>query len=327
LNHASAEGLVLKTIETYHQAHVRPLLCAVAIAAGVYAGTASAQTAPDPSPYGKLAPVASSTPDPYHELETKYLFGFTEGADIGAEGEQSIEYETTTSSGKRGFGYNVLEQEVEYENVPTQNFGYELSAHGLAYSIHNTEGLDDAQGANFSGLSAELRYLVIGRGPGSPYGLTLVAEPEWARIDDGGQPVTDFSTTFRGIVDTELIPNRLYGAVNLLYTPDIAKSPGEAWEQSSEFGATAALAYRVAPKVTVGGEVEYYSAFDGLAFKEFAGESLYVGPTLQIQFTGKIMMSAAFSTQIAGHAAGDSRPLDLTNFSRNHGNLKLEFEF
>src|SRR5580698_10835269 len=117
--------------------------CGSVFAAGYGAGisVADAQTAVSDNSGVTLPSLGQlNAPDPYHELETKYLFGFTEGADIGAEGEQSIEYETTTSSGKRGWGYNVLEQEVEYENVPTQNFGYELSAHGLAYSIHNIEG-------------------------------------------------------------------------------------------------------------------------------------------------------------------------------------------
>ena len=69
---------------------------------------------------------------------------------------------------------------------------------GWRFSANNVPGMPDAHGFNFSGLSAEFRYLVIGRGPGSPVGLTLVAEPEWARIDDGGQPIADFNMTFRG---------------------------------------------------------------------------------------------------------------------------------
>ncbi len=97
---------------------------------------------------------------------------------------------------------------------------------GLASPSDDVDGMADAHGFNFSGLSAELRYLLIGRGPGSPFGVTLVAEPEWARIDDGGQPITDFNVTFRAIADTELIPNRLYGAANLIYNPDYAQSPG-----------------------------------------------------------------------------------------------------
>jgi hypothetical protein len=288
-------------------------LCLSACALG-YAGAANAQTAP-------------ATPDPYHELETKYLFGFTEGADIGAQGEQSVEFETTTQFGKRFGSYGTIEQEIEYENVPTQNFGYELSAHTFGYSVNGVDQTPNAHGLQFSGLSAELRYLVIGRGPGSPFGLTLVAEPEWARVDDTGQRVTDFSTTFRGIVDTELVPNHLYGAFNFIYAPDISRSPGEAWENSSTLGATAGLAYRLTPRVTAGGEAEYYAAYDGLAFRSFQGEAFYLGPTVHIQFTGQIMLSAAWSTQVAGHAVGDNHGLDLIDFPQQRGNLKVEFEF
>jgi len=270
---------------------------------------------------------AAPAPDPYNELETKYLFGFTEGADIGAEGEQSVEFESTTQWGKRGGVYGTLEQEVEYENVPTQNFGYELSAHTLFYDVHGIAGAPVASGVNFSGLSTELRYLVIGRGPGSPIGFTLVAEPEWARVDDFGQPITDLSTTFRAIADTELIANRLYAAANLIYTPDYARSPGESWEATSTLGASVGLAYRVAPKVTLGGEAEVYGAFDGLAPRSWQGDAFFLGPTLHFQFTGQVMLSAAWETQVAGRAAGDNRGLDLVDFPHQRGNMKIEFEF
>ena len=270
---------------------------------------------------------ADSTPDPYHELETKYLFGFTEGADIGAQGEQSVEFETTTLGGRRGGVYGALEQELEYENVPTQNFSYELSAHGLGYHIKGVTGADDASGVAFSGLSTELRYLVIGRGPGSPFGLTLTASPEWARIDDFGQHVTDFSTTFKAVADTELIANRLYGAVNLIYTPDVARLPGQPWANTSTLGASAALAYRIAPKVTLGAAAEIDGAYDGLLAHSWQGDAVFVGPTLHIQFTGKIMLAAAWQSQVAGRAIGDVNGLDLVDFPHQRGNLKVEFEF
>lgn len=268
-----------------------------------------------------------SVPDAYHELETKYLFGFTEGSDIGAEGEQSFELESTASFQRRNGRYSSLEQEFEYEGVPSQYWGFELSAHTRALNTVGTDGLANTSTINFSGLSAEFRYLLVGRGPGSPVGIALTASPEWARIDDGGQPITDYSTTFGVVADTELIANRLYGAVNLKYTPDIAKSPGQGWSNSSQFGLTGGLAYRIAPKVTVGSEAEYYTQFDSLGFKRFQGEALYLGPTFHVQITGKIMLAAALSTEVAGHAAGENRNLDLTNFSRQRANLKLEFEF
>ncbi len=293
-----------------------------AVAAGGIASSAqTAQNSADP------AAQAAPLPDPFHELETKYLFGFTEGADIGAEGEQSVEFETTAAFQKRGGRYSAVEQEIEYEGVPSQFFGYELSAHMSGHDVEGVEGLADAHGAAFSGLSTELRTLVIGRGPGSPIGLTLIAEPEWARVDDFGQPIADYSSAFGVVADTELIANRLYGAVNLIYTPDIAKSPGQSWQRSSTTGVTSGLAYRITPKVTGGGEVEYYRAYDGFALQALQGQAVYVGPTLHIQFTGKTMLAAAFSSEVAGRATGESYGLDLTNFPRYRANLKLEFEF
>jgi hypothetical protein len=299
---------------------------ALVVAVSVSGGFAQAQTTAPPAP----APAAPDrTIDPYHELETKYIFGFTSGSDIGAEGEKAIEFETTAAFQKRHGTYRMIEQEFEFEGVPTQNFAYELSAHTLYNSIKGVDGLDNLNRTQFSGLSADLRYLIIGRGPGSPIGLTLSVSPEWSRVDGtSGEHSRGFANAIKIIADTEFVPNRLYGAVNLSYEPEIGKAPGQkGWDRASTLGLTGALAYRIAPKVTVGGEVEYYRAFDGLGFNTFAGNAVYVGPTLHIQFTGKTMLSLAFSSQVYGSAAGEHHSLDLTNFERYRANAKLEFEF
>ncbi len=267
--------------------------------------------------------------DVFHEAESKYLFGFVDGADIGNEGEKSIEFETTGNFMKRGGKYSAVEQEIEFEHVPTQYFAYELSAHGTYHSISGVEGLDDINHTAFSGASAKLRYLIIGRGPGSPIGLTISAEPEWSRIDgtDGTQ-TQDYSTEFRIVADTELIPNRLFAAFNLIYTPETAKGAGDpSWQNSSGFGLSTALAYRITPTVALGTALEYDRAYDGLAFQTFDGNALYLGPTLQINFSPKILLAAIFMAQVAGHAAADPRALDLTNFSEYRANMKFEVEF
>ena len=135
------------------------------------------------SSWQQSAARAQSAADVFHEAESKYLFGFVDGADIGNEGEKAIEYEATGSFNKRGGRYAAIEHELAFEHVLTQNFSYELSAHGLSHSISGIENLDDRNSTQFSGASAKLRYLIIGRGPGSPIGLTISAEPEWSRID------------------------------------------------------------------------------------------------------------------------------------------------
>jgi len=272
---------------------------------------------------------AQTVADVFHEAETKYMFGFTDGADIGNEGEKAIEYEATGSFQKRGGRYSAIEHELAFEHVPTQNFSYEISAHGLTHSIGGVEDLDDRNSTQFSGLSAKLRYLVIGRGPGSPFGLTVSAEPEWSRIDGAdGTRTRSYASEFKVVADTELITNRLYAAINLIYEPEVAKPADSGmWERMSTAGVSLGLAYRVTPTVALGVGAEYDRAYDGLAFQTFDGHALFVGPTLQINFTRKVLLAAAFSAQVAGHAVDDPRPLDLTNFTRYRGNLKLEFEF
>jgi hypothetical protein len=267
--------------------------------------------------------------DSFHELETKYIFGFTSGADIGVPGEQSVEFETTTASAMRGGHYSNIEQEIEYENVPSAYFGYELSAHGTSHAITGVEGLDNIHRTTFSGLSADLRFAILDRVPGSPVGLTFEVEPEWERVDGADAGYTaNYSTGFTLIADTELVPNRLYGAVNVNYTPEVGRPAGSpAWQGASSAGLTGAVAYRIAPKVTIGDELEYYRAYDGAALNSFGGNALYDGPTLHIQFNSKTMLALAFSSEIAGHAVGDPRPLDLTNFPRYRGNMKFEVEF
>jgi hypothetical protein len=114
----------------------------------------------------------------------------------------------------------------------------------------------------------------------------------------------------------------------LIYEPEVVKlADSGMWERSSSAGLSLGLAYRITPTFALGVGAEYDRAYDGLTFQTFAGHALFVGPTLQINFTRKVLLAAAFSAQLAGHAVDDPRPLDLTNFTRYRGNLKLEFEF
>jgi Putative MetA-pathway of phenol degradation len=105
------------------------------------------------------------------------------------------------------------------------------------------------------------------------------------------------------------------------------RSPGESWAWAAEYGVSGAMAYRFTPKLTMGAEIEYDTAYDGAGVQSFQGQALYLGPTFHYQFNGHVMLAAAWSTQIAGHASGENFGLDLTNFPHQQGNLKFEVEF
>jgi hypothetical protein len=267
-------------------------------------------------------------PDSFRELETKYIFGFLFGSDIGFEGERELELTTKVNFQKRAGSYVALKQEAELEYNRTDSFQIELGAAGVYHAISSVEGLDNFHGAKFGGLSSTFRYLLVARGPGSPMGLQIAVEPEWSRVNDAAKLVTNFEAEARIIADTELVPDRLFAAFNLIYTPGIEREFGSPdWKRASTLGVLGALTHRIMPKVALGAEFEYYRAFEGLGFNTLAGDALYVGPMFHMQVTNEFILAAAFSTQIAGHAAGNANFLDLTNFSRNKTFLRAVFEF
>ena len=75
------------------------------------------------------------------------------------------------------------------------------------------------------------------------------------------------------------------------------------------------------------GEVRYERAYDGLALNRFAGEAWFAGPALYLRLTDTAWMSALWNAQFAGHAAGDPRSLDLTNFERHLVKVRVGIQF
>jgi hypothetical protein len=84
---------------------------------------------------------------------------------------------------------------------------------------------------------------------------------------------------------------------------------------------------QIRPGVLIGGEARYMRSFDGFGLDRFSGHALFVGPTFYARFSEKIWMSAAWNTQVAGHAHNETGALDLTNFERHHALLRFGYNF
>jgi hypothetical protein len=278
--------------------------------------------------FGARAQDASIT---YRDVETKYIFGFTEGSGIGLEGEKEFSPETVASFGKRDGRYQAGETKLEYEFTPNQYVQFELGPMVGWHSIKDVTDLDDRNQTAFSGFFGEIRYLLLDRGPSSPLAITLSAEPEWHRIDETtGARVKNFGLELKVNADLELIQNRLYLGSNLLYEPEATHDPdgvGDGWAKESTSGISGALSYRILPSVFVGAELWYQRHYDGTWFNTFTGDAVYVGPTIYIQISRKVFMTAAWNTQVSGHEVNVPGALDLTDFSRHRGKLKLAVEF
>jgi len=263
----------------------------------------------------------AESPDPFYPLDTKNLFGFLEGADVGEQGDRSLEFETTGSFGGEHGVYNSIEQEIIFEPTLTDSLGLELGAHGLGQDIHGAPDLPDFVGVNFMGASAELRYVAMHRTAGLPVQLTLTVEPEYSAIADAGRQANDFSTTFRAIADAISGDRRFYGAINLAYAPDGARFPGRSWQDTDVLSASGALSYRPTPALMFGAEADYDRAYGGLVPRGFAAQAFYFGPTFHYQINEKIDLSAAFLTQTPVGR------VDFDEFPRELAKLRLEVEF
>ncbi len=259
--------------------------------------------------------------NPFYALDTKNLFGFLEGADVGEQGDRSLEFETTGSFGRQQGVYNSIEQEIIFEPTLTDSLGVEFGAHVLGQDIHGVPGLPDFAGVNFMGASVELRYVVMHRTADLPIQVTVTAEPEYNSIADAGQQAADFSTAFRAIADVISMDQRLYGAVNLVYEPDGSRFPGQPRQNTALLSASAALSYRTTPALMFGAEADYDRAYGGLVPRGFEGQAFYLGPTFHYQINEKIDLSAAFLAQTPFGR------LDFDEFPRQLAKLRLEVEF
>ncbi|HEX3439281.1 MAG TPA: transporter [Pseudolabrys sp.] len=274
---------------------------------------------------------AQDAPLVYRDIETKYIFGFTEGSGVGLEGEKEFSVDTVLNFGKQGGRYWRSESKLEYEFTPNQYVQFELGPMIATHSIKGVTDLDDRDQVNFSGFFGEIRWLVLERGPSSPLSITLSAEPEWHHIDEtGGARVTNFGLEMKVDADLELIKNRLYLGSNLLYEPEATRDPdgiGAGWGQESTGGISAALAYRITPPIIIGAEAWYLRHYDGAWFNTFTGDAVYIGPTLYMQLSPKTFISAAWNVQVWGRDVDAIGSLNLSEFSRQRAKLKAAVEF
>ena len=268
----------------------------------------------------------------FYDVETKYIFGITEGSGIGLEGEKEFSLETIARMGKRDGRYFASETKLEYEFTPNQYVQFELGPLVSTHNIKNVTDLDDRKQVAFGGFFGEIRYLLLDRSASSPLAITLSAEPEWRRADEtSGQRVTNFELELKVNADLELIQNRLYLGSNLLYEPEATHDPdhiGAGWEKESIGGISAAISYRVMPSIFLGAEAWYLRHYDGMWFNNFTGDAIFVGPTLYVQLNRKAFMTAAWNTQVRGRDVDiPGSTLNLSEFSRQRGKLKLAVEF
>jgi hypothetical protein len=262
------------------------------------------------------------------EVDTEHMFGFITGTDIGEVGEKELESETTGGLGKRTGSYTALSHMLALEYTPRENLRLEMGANNSYHDISGVAELDDLRRGAFQGLSLEVRYRLLSREQ-SGIGLTVLSEPHWLRVDDtSGQLVNQYGAGLAILMDKELIPNRVVAAFNLLYDPEVKKfqDTGE-WSREATYGVGAGLMNQIWPGVFVGAEARYLRQYESFGFDRFAGHAVFLGPNVFIRPSERWRITATWTMQVAGRAAGDSSPLDLRNFERHQVRLRVGYHF
>jgi hypothetical protein len=256
------------------------------------------------------------------------MFGFTEGSDIGEAGEKELEADSTGRFGKFGGSYNTIATALEAKYSFSDRFRLSAVATVAYYDITGVNAIDDRRQGALQSVSFDARFRLLDRGH-APFGLTLSVEPHRGFADEmSGEPGDQYGAEFRVLADRELIPGRLFAALNVSYEPEQTRlrGSGETLREST-LGIGAALAMQVMPNVFIGAEARNLRHFDGLGLNGFAGQALYIGPTFYATFGERYFVSAAWNVQVWGPVAGTSGALDLDNFERHHVKLRVGARF
>src|SRR5262245_63178719 len=81
--------------------------------------------------------------DGFYDVETKYIFGFTEGSGVGLEGEKEVSADSVSRIGKANGRYWASETKLEYEFTPNQYAQFELGPLVSTHVIKNVTDLEN----------------------------------------------------------------------------------------------------------------------------------------------------------------------------------------
>jgi len=273
-------------------------------------------------------PATAAEKETKNEVDTQFIFGFTAGADVGELGEKELEHQTIARLGKRGGAYAAVSDELRAEFVPEANFRFEVGIPAAFHDITGVQGLADRHQAAVDGLAMEFRYLLLDRAH-APFALTIAAEAHWSRVDETtGEPVDNYGGELSIVADKELIKDRVFGAINLIYDPEITHLRATGlWQREATLGLFTPLTTQVRTGLFLGGEVRYLRRYEGFDLDPFVGHALFIGPTMFARLSKTFAISGAWDVQVVGHAVNAAGTLDLTNFTRQQVMFRLEYNF
>jgi hypothetical protein len=261
-------------------------------------------------------------------IDTEHIFGFMIGTDVGEVGELEFQSQTTGRFAKSAGRYSAVDQQLELEAVPVDNFRVELGSSLSGYDIAGVPDMDDRHQLGWQELSADFRYRFLDRQT-APVGLTLAVEPHAGRIDElTGASVGSYGTDVTLAVEREVVPKIAVVALNLVYQPEWTRFTATgAAVQEATIGAEVGAMVQVRPEILLGGEARYFRNYDGIGLQDFAGQAFFIGPVAYFQLSERSRLTATWSVQAWGRPTGSAASLDLVNFERHQARLVFGVSF
>jgi hypothetical protein len=258
------------------------------------------------------------------------IFGFTSPTDVGETGDRGLALELSGRAGKRGGSYWSPTLKTQLSYTLADNFAIALSPFVTAHRIREVPDLDNRTSTRFDGFSGEIAYRFIERSPTNPYAATFSMEPRIARVDAlTGERVRSYGNEFKLFVDTVLVPEKLYAAVNVNYALGTQQGfgPDAAWEDGSGTNVSGAVTYQFSDRIFAGVEGRWLTAFSGAFLNDQVGWGLFAGPTLLVKITDSAALNLVWTPQLTGSASGTDGHLDLDNFERHQFRAKFSTSF
>jgi hypothetical protein len=200
--------------------------------------------------------------------------------------------------------------------------GLRLSVGALTdyFNLHDLPGLGARNGLNVSGLITEVRWNIFNRLT-SPFGMTLTVNPEWRRTDPASGRYNDnFAVTAALLIDKEVIADKLFMVLNLVYSPTFLPL-NDRWLRDDSFTVLVGGSYVITPDVLIGAEIRHENLAPNLSPNAHA---LYVGPHMFLQLAESLTASFAWAFQIPDLGAHHA---DLANFERYEAGLRVVYSF
>jgi opacity protein-like surface antigen len=328
------------------------------LAAGLFATVAAGSAFAADLPSRKASPVApaqvsSSCKETSATAVSSDIFGFSTGSDVSDVAAWALSGTYAGAYKGSGFKPGSFNGHTGQFQASTSFFPcWEIGP----YLIGTTSS------GKFRGVPGEIKFDALGAGVENKYkvfgrathgfGLTLVWDANYQGFtssDTTVAPLVNYSgkqltSTYKLLLDRELISGKLYGAFNVQYDQIWAERPGNIAPfgnadhvRTSNLTLSTALSYQLVDGFFLGGEARYVRSNAGSFFNKFAGDAVYVGPTMFWQATKSIAVSGAWGIQVAGNPKavfpGTLAPqflgsdLNLASQNQHIAKLKIAYGF